>query len=94
MIALCCALNISARFTTGTDYGADPILGLPDFHVYVEAFLGDRWYIFDSFGTAIPMQLMHFGIGRDASDVTFATIFGIVLAHAPVLGAWAVEMLR
>ena len=42
MIALCRALNIPARFTTGTDYGADPSLGPPDFHAYVEAFLGDR----------------------------------------------------
>ena len=49
MIALCRALNIPARFTTGTDYGADPVLGPPDFHAYVEAYLGDRWYIFDPF---------------------------------------------
>ena len=31
MVALCRALNIPARFTTGTDYGADPVLGPPDF---------------------------------------------------------------
>lgn len=90
-IALCRALNIPARFTTGTDYGADPILGPPDFHAYVEAYLGDRWYIFDPSGTAMPMGLVRFGTGRDAADVAFATIFGGVQSHAPVIHAWAVE---
>ena len=90
MVALCRALNIPARFTTGTDYGADPILGPPDFHAYVEAFVGDRWYIFDPSGTAMPMGLIRFGTGRDAADVAFATIFGNVQAHAPVLLATAV----
>ena len=89
MVALCRALNIPARFTTGTDYGADPVLGPPDFHAYVEAFVGDRWYIFDPSGTAIPMGLIRFGTGRDAADVAFATIFGNVQAHAPVLLATA-----
>jgi len=90
MVALCRAVNIPARFTTGTDYGADPILGPPDFHAYVEAYVGDRWYIFDPSGTAIPMGLVRFGTGRDAADVAFATIFGNVQAHAPVMRAWAV----
>ena len=91
MIALCRALNIPARFTTGTDYGADPVLGPPDFHAYVEVYLGDRWYIFDPSGTAIPMGLIRFGSGRDAADVAFATIFGNVQTHAPSIRASAVE---
>ena len=91
MIALCRAINIPARFTTGTDYGADPALGPPDFHAYVEVYLGDRWYIFDPSGTAIPMGLLRFGIGRDAADVAFATIFGGVRAMAPVIRTVAVE---
>lgn len=90
MVALCRAVNIPARFTTGTDYGADPVLGPPDFHAYVEAYVGDRWYIFDPSGTAIPMGLVRFGTGRDAADVAFATIFGNVQSHAPVMRAWAV----
>lgn len=91
MIALCRALNIPARFTTGTDYGADPVLGPPDFHAYVEAYLGDRWYIFDPSGTAIPMGFVRFGTGRDAADVAFATIFGSVLSQAPLIRTTAVE---
>lgn len=91
MIALCRAVNIPARFTTGTDYGADPGLGPPDFHAYVEVYLSHRWYIFDPSGTAIPMGLMRFGTGRDAADVAFATIFGGVQAHAPLLQTHAVD---
>lgn len=91
MIALCRAVNIPARFTTVTDYGADPALGPPDFHAYVEAYLGGRWYIFDPSGTAIPMGLVRFGTGRDAADVAFATIFGGVRSMAPMIRAFAVE---
>ena len=83
MIALCRAVNIPARFATGIDYGADPILGPTDFHAYVEAYLDGRWYIFDASGTAIPMGFVRFGTGRDAADVAFATIFGPVQSSAP-----------
>ena len=76
MIALCRAVNIPARFATGIDYGADPILGPTDFHAYVEVYLGDRWYIFDPSGVAIPMGFLRFGTGRDAADSAFATLFG------------------
>ena len=89
MIALCRAVNIPARFATGTDFGADPVLGPPDFHAYVEAYLGDRWYLFDPSGTAVPMGLVRFGTGRDAADVAFATIFGGVIAGPPVIRTWA-----
>jgi len=85
MIALCRALNIPARVATGTDYGADPALGAPDFHAYVEVYLGDRWYLFDASGTGIPMGFIRIGTGRDAADVAFATIFGAVTSKAPLI---------
>ncbi|MES2879281.1 MAG: transglutaminase family protein [Pseudomonadota bacterium] len=85
MIALCRAVNIPARFATGIDYGADPILGPTDFHAYVEVYVGDRWYLFDSSGVAIPMGFLRFGTGRDAADAAFATIFGGVVGSAPVI---------
>lgn len=90
MIALCRAVNIPARFTTGIDYGADPVLGPHDFHAYVEVFLGDRWYLFDPSGTAIPMGFVRFGTGRDAADVSFATIFGTVTSTAPRISIEAI----
>lgn len=91
MIALCRAVNIPARFATGTDYGADTSLGPHDFHAYVEVYLGYRWYIFDPSNTGIPMGFVRFGTGRDAADVAFATIFGNVISQAPVIRALAIE---
>jgi transglutaminase-like putative cysteine protease len=90
MIALCRALCIPARFTTGTDFGADPILGPPDFHAYVEVFLSGGWFIFDASGTAIPMGFVRLGTGRDAADVPFATMYGPVVAQAPYIHTEAV----
>jgi transglutaminase-like putative cysteine protease len=89
MIALCRAVGVPARFVTGTDYGADPALGPSDFHAYVEAYLGDRWVIFDPSGTGIPMGYVRIGTGRDAADVAFATVFGGVVTHAPTVRATA-----
>ena len=80
---------------SGMDYGADPALGPPDFHAYVEVYLADangagRWYMFDPSGTAIPMGFVRFCTGRDAADIAFATIFGSVSAAQPVISIQAV----
>src|SRR5688572_5637997 len=89
MIALCRAVNIPARFVTGIDYGAAPEMGPPDFHAYVEVFLGQRWYCFDPTGIAAPMGLIRIGTGRDAADVSFATMFGSMKSHAPLISITA-----
>ena len=91
MIALCRALNIPARFVTGIDYGAAVQLGPPDFHAYVETFLGDRWYAFDPTGITAPMGLVRIGTGRDAADVSFATMFGSVRSQAPLISIMAID---
>ena len=91
MIALCRAVNIPARFVTGIDYGADPALGPTDFHAYVEVFLGDRWYLFEPTGVSPPMGLVRLGTGRDAADVSFATMFGTIRSSQPVLVIEAVN---
>jgi transglutaminase-like putative cysteine protease len=85
MIALCRSVNIPARFATGIDYGADPALGPPDFHAYVEAYVGGRWFLFDPSGTAIPMGFIRLATGRDAADAAFASIFGSVEWQTPVV---------
>jgi transglutaminase-like putative cysteine protease len=85
MIALCRALNIPARFVTGFDYGADLSLGPTDFHAYVEAYLGGRWYMFDPSGTAIPMGFVRLTSGRDAADCAYASIFGNVAPQSRLL---------
>ena len=91
MIALCRAANIPARFVTGIDYGADPILGPTDFHAYVEVFLSDSWYLFDPTNISPPMGLVRLGTGRDAADVSFATMFGAVRSFSPVVNIEAVN---
>ena len=87
--SLCRAVNIPARMASGMDYGADPVLGPPDFHAYVEVYLSDgissRWYMFDPSGTAIPMGFVRFCTGRDAADIAFATIFGRINSMQPVI---------
>jgi transglutaminase-like putative cysteine protease len=77
-IALCRALGIPARFATGYAYGLNP----PDFHACFEAFLSDgntgRWYFFDATRQAPQTGYVRIGSGRDAADVSFATLFGPV----------------
>lgn len=86
MIAMCRALNIPARYVTGADYGADPAFGPSDFHAYVEVFLGQRWYLFDASGMTPVTGLIRIGTGRDAADVSFATMFGHVRSLRPTVG--------
>lgn len=71
-IAFCRALNIPARFVSGYAQGLVP----QDFHAYFEAYLGNRWYVFDATRASRQNALVRIGIGRDAADVSFATFFG------------------
>jgi transglutaminase-like putative cysteine protease len=91
MIALCRAINIPARLVTGIDYGAPVEYGPSDFHAYVEVLLSGRWYIFDPSGMSPPMGLIRIGTGRDAADVSFATLFGAVTSSRPLLGIEVLE---
>jgi transglutaminase-like putative cysteine protease len=84
-------VNIPARFVTGIDYGAAPSLGPPDFHAYVEVFLGHRWYLFEPTGISPATGLVRIGTGRDAADVSFATLFGAVKSSAPAIKIEAVD---
>ncbi|CAJ0805557.1 hypothetical protein LMG19083_04254 [Ralstonia psammae] len=85
MIALCRALSIPARFATSLDYGANPSLGSPDFHAFVEVFLGNQWYLVDPSQASVPMGLLRIGTGRDAADVPIALVFGNVALSRPVV---------
>ncbi len=72
-VAFCRALNIPARFVTGYARYADPP---PDFHAVFEAYLGDRWYLFDPTRLSPLDEIVRIGTGRDAAEVAFATFFG------------------
>ena len=82
-IALLRSLNYPARFATGVDYGAPADMGPPDFHSYVETYIGDRWWVFDPTGITPVTGLIRIGTGRDAADVAFATMFGNVSGNMP-----------
>ena len=71
-ISFCRALGIPARFVSGYALGLEP----SDFHAVFEAYLGGRWYLFDPTRQAALDGIVRIGVGRDAAEVSFATIFG------------------
>jgi transglutaminase-like putative cysteine protease len=73
-IALCRALNISARYFSGYAFELEP----PDFHACFEAYIGGHWLIFDATRLAHLNGLVRIGNGRDAADAAVASIFGRV----------------
>lgn len=78
-ITFCRALGIPARYVTCYAYGLSP----PDFHAVFEAYLGDRWWLFDPTRQAALDGLVRIGVGRDAAEVAFATLFGGGTASPP-----------
>ncbi|MFX9224448.1 hypothetical protein ABTO47_19980, partial [Acinetobacter baumannii] len=54
-----------------------PSLGPTDFHAYVEAYIENRWYIFDPSGLCPRPGLVRIATGRDAADCAFATTYGV-----------------
>ena len=77
-ITLCRCLNIPARYCTGyLGYTGIPIGAAPvDFSAWFEAFLGDRWYVFDARHNIPRCGRVLIARGRDAADVPFLRSFG------------------
>jgi len=73
-ITFCRALGIPARFVSCYAWQLVP----QDFHAVFEAYLGDRWYLFDPTRMAALDGMVRIGCGRDAADTAFATIYGNV----------------
>lgn len=80
-IALCRALSIPARFVSAYAAGLQP----PDFHAVFEAYLSGRWYLFDATRQASLDRMVRIGVGRDATDVSFATIYGDIEPTTPTV---------
>ncbi len=79
LVTLARASAIPARYCSVYAPGVDP----PDFHAVAEVFLADpttpeggAWQIVDATGMADPAETVKIGVGRDAADVSFMTIFG------------------
>ncbi len=73
-VAFCRALGIPARFVSCYAHGLEPA----DFHAVFEAWLGGHWWLFDATRQASLDGLVRIGVGRDAADVSFSTIYGQV----------------
>ncbi|MEM1157689.1 MAG: transglutaminase family protein [Verrucomicrobiota bacterium] len=71
-IALCRALSIPARYFVGYSYLLNP----QDFHACFEAYIGERWLIFDPTRMAPVNGLVAIAHGHDAADAATTTIFG------------------
>lgn len=71
-ISFCRALGIPARMVSAYAWRLDP----PDFHAVVEVYLDGGWHLIDPTGLAPVEGLARIGVGRDAADISFMTIFG------------------
>jgi transglutaminase-like putative cysteine protease len=72
MIGMARAMDIPARMVSAYAWQLDP----QDFHAVVEVYLDGGWYLVDPSGLAPVEGLVRIGIGRDATDISFMTIFG------------------
>jgi transglutaminase-like putative cysteine protease len=79
LVTLARASAIPARYVSCYAPGVNP----PDFHAVAEVFLADpkvpgggEWQLVDATGMADPHETVKIGVGRDAADVSFMTVFG------------------
>lgn len=71
-IACCRALSIPARLVVGYYEHLQPM----DLHAWFEAYVGGRWYAFDTTQSSMEGGRIVVAYGRDAADVAIYTQFG------------------
>jgi hypothetical protein len=82
MVAMARAAGIPARMVSAYAWNLDP----QDFHAVVEVWLEGCWHLVDATGLAPREGIVHIGVGRDATDISFLTIFGTAqLQHQQVM---------
>lgn len=84
MIALARASAIPARFASVYAPEVTP----QDFHAVAEVFLDDAWHMVDATGMADPRSIVRIGVGRDAADVSFLTVYGNASLVAQNVQVW------
>ncbi|HYD14206.1 MAG TPA: transglutaminase family protein [Allosphingosinicella sp.] len=72
------AAGVPARLTSCYAWGLKP----PDFHAVVEVWLDGGWHFLDATGLAPAEGLVRIGVGRDATDIAFMTIFGSAVMNS------------
>jgi len=93
-VAFCRALNIPARYCTGylSDVGTPRPYPPGDFAAWFEAFLGARWWTFDSRNNVARIGRILIARGLDAADVAITTTFGVNTLRS--LRVWADEIVE
>jgi len=72
LIAMLRAADIPARMVGAYAWALEP----EDFHAVVEVWLDGGWRLVDPTGLAPEEGIARIGVGRDATDISFLTIFG------------------
>jgi transglutaminase-like putative cysteine protease len=72
LITFARAADIPARMVSAYALDIKP----PDFHAVVEVYLEGRWYLVDPTRLVPEQNLVRIAVGRDATDISFMTIFG------------------
>ncbi len=72
MAAFTRAAGIPARLVSAYAWRLEP----QDFHAVVDVWLGGRWRLVDASGLAPTEGLVRIAVGRDATDISFMTVFG------------------
>jgi transglutaminase-like putative cysteine protease len=72
LIAMARAAGIPARMVGAYAWRLEP----QDFHAVVEVWLAGGWHLVDPTGLAPIEGIVRIGVGRDATDISFLTVFG------------------
>jgi transglutaminase-like putative cysteine protease len=72
MVAMTRAAGIPARVVAAYAWRLDP----QDFHAVAEVWLDGGWHLVDATGLAPSQGIARIGVGRDATDISFLTVFG------------------
>lgn len=72
LVTLVRGLGIPARLVSAYAPNVTP----PDFHALAQVWLSGAWHLVDATGMADPSHTAIIGVGRDAADISFLTIFG------------------
>lgn len=81
LIALVRGLGIPARMVSAYSPDVTP----QDFHALAQVWLAGDWHLVDATGMADPATTAIIGVGRDAADIAFLTIFGAATLNEQVV---------
>ncbi|WP_084398466.1 transglutaminase-like domain-containing protein [Henriciella aquimarina] len=83
LISFARAAGIPARMVSVYAPGLEP----PDFHAVVEVWLDGAWRLIDPAQLSSEQAMVRIAMGRDATDISFMTIFGTADLHSQTVSA-------